>query len=66
MCFTKVYNYTVYNVTYTVIYIYIYNLLIKFDSKKLIHMFHTAFKKSFNLQLVDLKWKYFAKQVIQK
>ena len=66
MCFTKVYNYTVYNVTYTVIYIYIYNLLIKFDFKKLIHMFHTAFKKSLNLQLVDLKWKHFAKQVIQK
>ena len=34
---------------------YIYSLLIKFDFKKLKHMFHKAFKKSFNLQLVDLK-----------
>ena len=35
-------------------YIYIYSLLIKFYFKKLKHMFHKAFKKSFNLQLVDL------------
>ena len=32
-----------------------YSLLIKFDFKKLKHMFHKALKKSFNLQLVDLK-----------
>ena len=39
---------------YTHIYI-LYSLLIKFDFKKLIHMFHKAFKKSLNFQLVDLK-----------
>ena len=34
---------------------YIYSLLIKFDFKILKQLFHTAFKESFNHQLVNLK-----------